>query len=183
VVNGGILDGVNGVVVDGSTYNVTFLAGSCAQVFNGCTSVSDFAFQTAQASYDATSALASILGGSIQNSLFPNGIVDEFYQNANSFDVAIFTPDSVTLEIDGYGSNLVFGSYYYLAVNYAYVTGLDWELGGIDYVYPDNNGQVWADWTPTAVPEPATWTMLLLSLFGIGFMMRGARRKDAVAVA
>jgi PEP-CTERM motif len=41
-------------------------------------------------------------------------------------------------------------------------------------------------WTVTgaasAVPEPATWAMLLLGLFGVGFMMRGARRKDAVAL-
>ena len=37
--------------------------------------------------------------------------------------------------------------------------------------------------TITAVPEPATWAMLLLGFFGIGFMMRGSRRKDAVAVA
>jgi hypothetical protein len=33
-----------------------------------------------------------------------------------------------------------------------------------------------------AVPEPATWAMLLLGFFGVGFMMRGARRKGAVAV-
>jgi hypothetical protein len=36
----------------------------------------------------------------------------------------------------------------------------------------------------SAVPEPATWAMLLLGFFGIGFMMRDARRKKgAVAVA
>jgi hypothetical protein len=28
-------------------------------------------------------------------------------------------------------------------------------------------------------PEPATWAMLLLGLFGLGFMVRGARRKNS----
>ena len=35
----------------------------------------------------------------------------------------------------------------------------------------------------TTVPEPATWTMLLLGFLGVGFMIRSARRKDAVAGA
>ena len=34
-----------------------------------------------------------------------------------------------------------------------------------------------------ALPEPATWTMLLLGFFGLGFMVRSARRKNAIAVA
>ena len=33
------------------------------------------------------------------------------------------------------------------------------------------------------VPEPATWAMFFLGLFGIGFMVRSARRKEAVVVA
>ena len=33
-----------------------------------------------------------------------------------------------------------------------------------------------------SVPEPSTWAMLLLGLFGVGFMMRSVRRKEAVAV-
>jgi hypothetical protein len=33
------------------------------------------------------------------------------------------------------------------------------------------------------VPEPATWAMFILGLFGIGFMVRGARRKEVAATA
>jgi hypothetical protein len=36
---------------------------------------------------------------------------------------------------------------------------------------------------PTAVPEPATWAMMLIGFGGIGFMMRASRRKGAVATA
>jgi hypothetical protein len=35
----------------------------------------------------------------------------------------------------------------------------------------------------TGVPEPATWAMMLTGFFGVGFMMRGSRRKQAGAVA
>lgn len=34
-----------------------------------------------------------------------------------------------------------------------------------------------------AAPEPATWAMFLIGFAGIGFMMRGARRKDALTTA
>jgi hypothetical protein len=35
----------------------------------------------------------------------------------------------------------------------------------------------------SSVPEPATWAMLLLGLFGVGFVVRDARRKNAAIVA
>jgi hypothetical protein len=48
---------------------------------------------------------------------------------------------------------------------------------------PDPSGEAFFSTTISAAPEPATWAMLLLGFFGIGFMVRGARRKDDVAVA
>jgi hypothetical protein len=35
----------------------------------------------------------------------------------------------------------------------------------------------------SAVPEPATWGLLLLGFFGVGAMVRGSRRQDIIAVA
>jgi hypothetical protein len=35
----------------------------------------------------------------------------------------------------------------------------------------------------SGVPEPATWGMMMLGFFGVGFMMRRSRRKDAAALA
>ncbi len=37
--------------------------------------------------------------------------------------------------------------------------------------------------TPSAVPEPATWAMMLLGLAGIGFTRRRASRKNAAVAA
>jgi hypothetical protein len=50
---------------------------------------------------------------------------------------------------------------------------------GSGYTVQENSGFL----AISAVPEPTTWVMLLLGFFGVGFMMRGARRNDAVAVA
>jgi hypothetical protein len=44
-------------------------------------------------------------------------------------------------------------------------------------------GPVVSDVSVAAVPEPATWAMMLVGFFGVGFMIRGSRRKDALAVA
>jgi hypothetical protein len=54
-------------------------------------------------------------------------------------------------------------------------------VSSISWTTPVN--EVYYDFTVAAVPEPATWAMFLLGFFGIGFMVRGARRKNAVAIA
>jgi hypothetical protein len=46
-----------------------------------------------------------------------------------------------------------------------------------------SNGSPAFEFNIAAVPEPATWAMLLIGFFGVGFVVRGARRKDALAVA
>jgi len=52
-------------------------------------------------------------------------------------------------------------------------------------LYGASNGGVFLDnVSVAAVPEPATWTMMLLGFLGIGFMVRrGSRRQDISAVA
>jgi hypothetical protein len=46
----------------------------------------------------------------------------------------------------------------------------------------DNNDNILlSSLTAGPIPEPATWAMFLVGFGGVGFMMRGARRKDAAA--
>jgi hypothetical protein len=56
---------------------------------------------------------------------------------------------------------------------------------GIAPLYWEYNDPVSVSLTTSEVPvpEPATWAMLVLGLFGIGLMARCARRREAVAVA
>jgi hypothetical protein len=73
VVNGsGVLTGVDDVIVDGNTYNVTFIPGSCASNFNGCDDISNFIF-TEQGADDALTALAPVFASGDSNPLFPRG--------------------------------------------------------------------------------------------------------------
>ncbi len=54
---GGQLLGASGVIVDGSSYNVAFLDGTCIALYSGCDDVSDFTFQTSADAVLASQAL------------------------------------------------------------------------------------------------------------------------------
>jgi probable HAF family extracellular repeat protein len=56
-VSGGQLLGASGVIVDGNSYDVQFLDGTCVALYNGCDAVSDFTFQTLPAATLAAQAL------------------------------------------------------------------------------------------------------------------------------
>jgi hypothetical protein len=53
----GLLTGATGVLVDGTTYDVTFEAGSCNAVFNGCDPTQDLLFTSAASALAASQAL------------------------------------------------------------------------------------------------------------------------------
>ena len=54
---GGQLLGASGVIVDGDSYNVEFLDGTCISLYSGCDSTSDFTFQSQAAANLASQAL------------------------------------------------------------------------------------------------------------------------------
>jgi hypothetical protein len=150
--------GIDGLVVDGTTYNVTF----------STTTLNTFTFGST-VSTDARSALADALnalnvtslGGAsptigyeldIDNSLTP------------FFDVAVcFNTCNAGDWLSGFfTANLNLG--------YAF--------------YPDGGDHAYyveaADFTPVGVPEPAIWTVMLLGFAGIGAMMRGRKQLTSV---
>jgi hypothetical protein len=163
-VSGGILDGIDGVVVDGSTYNVTFVQGSCVSVFSGCTSTSDFPFG-ASGTEDATSALESILSGGIVNASFPNGIVNEaFVGAANAYD-DLFTPYAVS-------NGLVTGYYTNVDVGAAQVP-LTYGVQSASS-YGTNYGLAYAAWAsaPASVPEPSSLMLMSVGMASLAGMIR-----------
>src|SRR5476649_2580413 len=86
LVNGGVLDGVNGVNVDGTNYNVTFSLGSCATVFTDCSNASNFTFSDQSTAFDAFTALNTALSGVPVSPLYPNGILNyDFADNEGVF--------------------------------------------------------------------------------------------------
>ena len=58
-----------------------------------------------------------------------------------------------------------------------YLTNLNLEPSGNDFALDDMS------LTGTAVPEPATWTMMLLGFGGLGALLRANRRRAAAATA
>jgi len=162
---GGILDGVDGVVVDGSNYNVTFATGRCTAVFSPCDSSADFAFQTDSGANDAGNALAAILSTGTMNSSYSNGVVGEVGGN-----VTIITPFSVS-------GGTVTGDFLYLSPG---STADEGDLGLSSSFAARGLDAAFADFTPapTAVPEP--WTIMLFGagLLGMGFIRR--RRTSAL---
>jgi len=60
----GILIGMDGIVVDSISYNVSFVPGDCIVVFSPCTSASDFTFTNVESAISAGIALASAINDS-----------------------------------------------------------------------------------------------------------------------
>jgi hypothetical protein len=46
-----------------------------------------------------------------------------------------------------------------------------------------NGDYIAANWSLTAVPEPATWAMMLIGFGAVGFMLRGSRQKSLASTA
>lgn len=57
IVEGGVLQGADNVMVDGVAYDVRFVDGSCFALYEGCNSAGDFVFDTKKEAAAATAAL------------------------------------------------------------------------------------------------------------------------------
>ena len=186
VVNGsGILTGVNDLTVDAAVYDVSFVPGSCVSVFNPCTSNADFTFITAAGDLDAASALeAALMASPYSND--PNDILGYSPTSESHGDPLLGALKIlIPFEIDSSANHTGVVSWSFAITRDQGVQGEGFleYASNYDVSGPYANYSVYSVWTPVSVPEPATWAMLLVGLFGIGFMTRGTRHKRAVATA
>lgn len=160
-VSAGILTGASGVNVNGTLYDVTFSEGTCAAAYDGCNEMSDFTFTSEAAARAASMALLSqvLVDG-------PRGNFDSvpsltFGCAANVQQCSIFTPYAAGAFVPAI-----------MAVNNQLALGDILGTASIQpgHIFSDFRQFTLADWslTPAGVPEPASMTLLLAGVLGVG---------------
>jgi len=138
--------GFDGLVIDGTTYDVAFVGGSYNSVY---ASVQPTFLGNATGAQDAATALASAL-----TSLAPATEM----QTINIFipDGSIFAGNNTGWDpAHSFGMPFFEGTYSNLDTT---------TFAGV------GTGQIQGYTEFTAVPEPATWALMILGVLGIGFM-------------
>jgi hypothetical protein len=165
----GQLTGATGVLINGVLYDVTFADGTCAALFNGCDSTSDFTFTNP---VDASNAAAELL-----NQVFLDGSQGQFDSNPSlTAGCEIFVTFNVCKAVipHTFVSPTLINA----------VGALNTTTG--DSVTIDDTVTQTGDTSQSAlsvfaiftlhvssgVPEPSTWEMMLLGFAGIGFALR-----------
>jgi len=165
----GKLTGASGVDVKGTLYDVSFLDGSCASLFSGCNEATDFQFTSLHTAKSAAQSLLDqvFVGTYDKNPAATAGCT----WSAFCYTIVPFASIST--------GKVAFASAV-LAQNTQY-GGQDGLSAGFVDARTDTQVGHWgrklnfAQFTPTttpAVPEPATWAMLLLGFLGVGSAVR-----------
>ncbi len=161
----GFLTGATGVMVNGTAYDVSFQAGSCNSVFNGCDPVEDLLFTSAASALAASQALLDqvFLGENIVGDPFGPGFFDSHPGLTQGCTAAAF---NVCIAQTPYGFSqgtfLLLG----IATNYGPVTGRTDEaslsniVGGGTVTSGIQTFAVWSVSPVATVPEPSTVALL-----------------------
>jgi hypothetical protein len=174
-VQSGVLVGASNVDVGGALYNVSFVDGTCVDLFDGCDEVSDFTFRSEIDATNASQALLDQVFVDVAAGLFDanppltSGCENQF----TGFNCIATTPYGlhptsaparlVVAAVNRVGPGNGFG----LAPQDDTIDSRDFHRLD-DFTVTLN--AVWAVWTP--VPEPATTILLVFGLLGAVFTRR-----------
>lgn len=156
--------GASNVSVQGVSYDVEFQGGTCADVFSGCDSISDFVFQSEGQALAASQALLDQV--LIDTSLVGLGIEVYFDTQINSIAGCETAPIGSVCEIFspfalGTNGPIIAG-----ALNFGPQGGSQDLVGVGEGYFTDTSGvpATYAVWTLTAVPIPGTVLLFTSSL-------------------
>lgn len=160
---GGQLLGASDVIVDGSSYDVEFLDGTCINLYSGCNEASDFVFQTDAAAISASQALLDQVFIDGLDGLFDTDPTLTAGCNISTVCV-VHTP----LEVDVLGTVTSWRAINRDAGGTDSVSGVSLLSGSADLSSGAND--VFAVWTP--IPEPGTALLMGLGLLAMGVRSR-----------
>lgn len=167
------LTGATNVQVNGAVYTVDFLDGNCNGLFNSC-SASSFAFSDSATASSAASALLSqvfIAFSGIAN--FDS--IPDLTKGCSDWSLCkVYIPYAVS---NGTASLAI--------ANNASLSYLDGVSFGSISASSNTNLQsqaTFARFTPSAVPEPSTWLLMMAGFAVAGFALRrgGATERRAI---
>ena len=148
----GELTGATDVNVLGTLYDVAFLDGTCASVFDGCDDQADFTFGNSQEALFAGRALLDqVFVGSFDDSPALTSGCSDPLRCIVWFPYHTSGPFSIDVGV----------------IENWYFEPFDWHAHGTyaapypDFSPPGKDPWVWARFT-RAVPEPSTWALMLL---------------------
>lgn len=174
----GQLTGASGINIDGTRYDVVFRDGTCLDLFSSCDGPGDFDFtDSATARLAAEALLAQVF---VDSALGTFGNDPELIFGCESDAVC-----SIEIPYDRFvtGSGQVSSNHLFaraLVFGTASDNRTDTGLGRL--VTADSSSsstQVFALFSVSAVPEPATWLMMI---FGLGFVGGAMRRRNSTNV-
>lgn len=155
----GNLLGATDIDISGSLYDVSFLDGSCAQVYNGCNSNNDFIFNSNQAELASQALLSQVFIDSTSGT-FDTSV--SLINGCESFDECkVYT---------AFGTNWEWGNVQ-IADNNSIESGDSVYYGGVHPTiveFSNIENSTWATWSPvTPVPLPASIWIFISGLLGI----------------
>jgi hypothetical protein len=175
---GGELHGASGVIVDGSSYDVAFLDGTCIDLFSGCDAVSDFTFQSQSAAVLASQALLDQVFLDGANLFDTDPALTNGCSGSGGLCISItpFHTDGVTLVV-------IMGAVNSSEESSDAVSESEFDYAVTSIDISDVETSHYAVWTP--VPEPAVpsihpialYTLLPSLLVGTGLL--GLRRRSS----
>jgi hypothetical protein len=167
IVNGsGILTGATGVVVNGVSYDVHIVGGTCESVYGGCgLSTFDFTdFNTAQAA-----------GKALLDQVYIDTPLGSFGSDPSKTYGCIGSRECyshIAFQVLHYGEGTIQVRRFLPSSGQANTVGAGVWLDDDTDFFPPNNFVRFSLSSAGSVPEPATWAMMLAGFGAIGGMLR-----------
>ncbi|MEW8662384.1 MAG: hypothetical protein AB2557_08005 [Candidatus Thiodiazotropha sp.] len=159
-VRNGVLFGATGININGASYNVAFVSGSCSSLFSGCDEPSDFFFNDLDQSLHANQALLEQVLIDTSEGLFDSdpGTTNGCYDTDRCY---IYTPIQATTNYT-FTSRSVLNRETGIDVYTGVVGGLSRDA---DFSAPNYRERTFAVWSP--VPLPGAFWLFGSAIIGI----------------